>query len=152
MADVPYLQWIRSQSCACQPCVARSQSHHPTNGETERHSKSLGGRRGLSQKAADASAFPLCLKHHDELHDGHGFFEEMDQDARRAWQDEQSRYYRELYEGIAKVDPEAVVPKKPRPTVKQEAESLGEYHALGPQVVHDVERLLKKALRGEIAP
>lgn len=152
MADLPYLAWVRSQPCACQPCIARSQAHHPTNGETERHSKSLGGRRGLGQKADDVHAFPLCLKHHDELHDGHGFFEEMDQTARRAWQDEQSKYHRELYESIAKIDPEAVKVRRPLPTVRQEAEGISVHHSLGPQVQHDIERLLRKALRGEMQP
>jgi hypothetical protein len=150
MADLSYLAWVRSQPCACQPCTARSQAHHPTNGETERHAKSVGGRRGLGQKAADATAFPLCLKHHAELHDGHGFFEDMDQTARRLWQDDQARYFRELYEGIAKVDPQAVKVRSPKPTMKQEAEAFMAYHSLGTQVAHDLVRLLRKAARGEM--
>lgn len=151
MADKSYLQWVRECPCAVQPCNGRSEAHHPTNGETERHSKSLGGRRGLGQKAADATAFPLCAKHHDQLHDGRGFFEDLDQAARRAWQYEQSRYHRELYEGIAKENQDAVKPKAARPSVKQEAEGFCErYPSLGPQGQHDLERLLRKAARGEM--
>lgn len=152
MSDGPYLQWLRSAPCAVQPCGARSEAHHPTNGEAERHGKSLGGRRGLSQKADDTTAFALCAKHHRQFHDGTGFFEGMDQSARRAWQDDKSKRYREHYEHNFAKAPTSTEPKKPRPTVKQEAEAFGSTYELGPQVVHDVERLLKKALRGEIAP
>lgn len=152
MADKSYLQWVREQPCACQPCGARSEAHHPTNGETERHAKSLGGRRGLSQKAADATAFPLCPKHHDQLHDGRGFFEDMNRSARRAWQDEQSALWRFRYEQFTlppsgKPIDLSTPPTKVRATLRQEAEAFGSTYALGPQVIHDLERLLKHVVK-----
>lgn len=161
MPDASYLMWVRSQPCACQPCILRSQAHHPTNGETERHSKSLGGRRGLGQKAADVHAFPLCLKHHDELHDGHGFFEDMEQAARRAWQDEQSTKCRAAYDAeidadrVAKENPTAEAPPVADPpwdVTRELAEGLdpkrisrrfAKFYGLSGQSALDLERLLQ---------
>jgi len=148
MSDGPYLQWLRSAPCAVQPCGARSEAHHPTNGEAERHGKSLGGRRGLSQKADDATAFALCAKHHRQFHDARGFCEGWDHRQRRVWQTEQVEHYRERYELSTSTSgdvPQAVKGKKARPTLKQEAEGFrSAYPMIGPQGAHDLERLLKR--------
>jgi hypothetical protein len=54
--DRTYLAWIRTQPCAVTDCKRyRIEAHHA-------------GPRGMSQKADDHSAIPLCFKHHDELH------------------------------------------------------------------------------------
>jgi hypothetical protein len=53
--DPAYLQWIRSLPCAiCGANGARSEAAHT----------SVLGPRGLSQKASDYSAIPLCFGHH----------------------------------------------------------------------------------------
>jgi hypothetical protein len=55
--DFPYLCWIKAQQCvACEALriisFGRIYAHHA-------------GQRGLSQKAEDRTAIPLCWRHHD---------------------------------------------------------------------------------------
>lgn len=55
--DFRYLAWITSQQCV----VCESQ-HAPQFGRTYAHHA---GHRGLSQRAPDRTAIPLCWRHHD---------------------------------------------------------------------------------------
>jgi len=52
LRDPAYLAWIRSQPCAVKTCRATFIEAAHT------------GNRGLSQKASDRDAIPLCHKHH----------------------------------------------------------------------------------------
>lgn len=63
-------------------CDGRVDPHHDTHG------------RGMGQKTDDERAIPLCRKHHDEFHDGHGFFEHMDKAARHEWHDRAAAEYK----------------------------------------------------------
>jgi len=82
--DPKHLDFIRSQPCAlhgpeCQGSIA---PHHATFG------------RGLSQRAHDHCAMPLCFKHHFELHAGIGHFADWDHEKRTAWQQDMVEIYR----------------------------------------------------------
>lgn len=55
--DFAYLSWIATQTC----CVCDSQ-HSPQFGRTYAHHA---GSRGISQRAPDRTAIPLCWRHHD---------------------------------------------------------------------------------------
>jgi hypothetical protein len=152
MADKPYLQWLHSQPCAVQPCEAAVQAHHSTNAPAEQHGKSLGGRRGKSQRPDDAHAFALCLRHHGQFHDASGPFRDWTREKRRAWQDEQVSIYRERYEASLETLGEAsavalptrslptILPNDPRAFAEQFCSAL----ELGPQVAFELERWLRR--------
>jgi hypothetical protein len=148
MGDRQYLAFLRSHcACAAQPCTARAEAHHHTEAPAEQHDKSVPGRRGKSQKADDAFAFPLCPKHHGEFHRASGYFEGWDHAQRRAWQDEQVRIHREAFEAIDDSTNVAAprVAMSPRATLLQEAEGFRNlYPSIGPQGQHDLVRLLEK--------
>jgi hypothetical protein len=147
MGDAAYLQWLRGEPCAVQPCNGRAEAHHHTEAPSEQHDKSVRGRRGKGQKADDAFAFALCPKHHGQFHGARGFFEGWDHAQRRAWQHRQVDVYRFKYEAERSAPEVAREKKKRRPTLKQEAEAFGSTYELGPQVVHDLERLLRKVAK-----
>jgi hypothetical protein len=58
--DSKYLAWIRTLPCAI--CRRKSEAAHT-------------GGRGLSQKASDRRAIPLCALHHADYHRGRKRFE-----------------------------------------------------------------------------
>lgn len=93
-----YRAWLLMQPCCCQPCVSSVVIHHHTAGETEPHAKSLGGRRGKSQRCSDTQGMPLCFRHHKDLHELRGFFAEEDKHSLRKWQDDQVKRLQRLYE------------------------------------------------------
>jgi hypothetical protein len=82
--------------------------HHHTSGTTEPHAKSLGGRRGKSQRASDDQGMPICNAHHAQLHDLRGYFADFDKHSLRGWQDEQVDRLTRLY-GMAHPAPIAHV-------------------------------------------
>lgn len=55
--DFGYLAWI-----TCQTCVVCDSQHSPQFGRSYAHHA---GSRGISQRAPDRTAIPLCWKHHD---------------------------------------------------------------------------------------
>jgi hypothetical protein len=55
--DFAYLAWV-----ACQQCIVCEAQHKPQFSRSYAHHA---GARGLSQRAADRTAIPLCWKHHD---------------------------------------------------------------------------------------
>jgi hypothetical protein len=159
MADKPYLQWLHGQPCAMQPCGAATQAHHSTNAPAEQHGKSLGGRRGKSQRPDDAHAFPLCLRHHGQFHDASGPFRGWDREARRAWQDEQVRWHRERWESHradhatpgTTCPPElgrAFVPELESNDPKAVARGFCEARGLGGQIALDLERVIRRFTDG----
>lgn len=146
MSDARYLAWLRNQRCAVQPCILRAHSHHSTNAPAEQHEKSVGGKRGKSQKADDAHAFSLCPKHHGEFHNGWGFCEGWTKAERAKWQDEQVALYRGRYEEeleAGTVPTARATPATPLPTLKQVAEQFCSERDLGPQIAFDLTRLLE---------
>lgn len=73
--DRPYLEWVRRQRCVAPSggCTGPVQAHH------------AGLDRGLSQKAHDRTAIPLCLGHHTDWHGAGGCFRSMGREDRREW-------------------------------------------------------------------
>lgn len=55
--DPLYLAWITTQQC-----LVCELQHRPQFGRTYAHHA---GHRGLSQRAPDRTAIPLCWRHHD---------------------------------------------------------------------------------------
>jgi hypothetical protein len=105
--DLPhYKAFILRQECAVvpdiAPCVLPAEPHHHTRAPTHPPwvppPKGVGGMRGKSQRASDYYLLPLCLVHHNDLHDATGPFRDWDKEQRRAWQDEQVQRFRGLYE------------------------------------------------------
>lgn len=94
---VPYRAFLLSQRCCVQPCTGAVDVHHHTKGETERHAKSLGGKRGKGQRASDEWGMPMCFRHHRQLHDGRGFFADHNGADLRRWQDQQVERLQRLY-------------------------------------------------------
>lgn len=149
MVDKPYLQWLHSQPCAVQPCEAAVQAHHSTNAPAEQHGKSLGGRRGKSQRPDDAHAFALCLRHHGQFHDASGPFRDWTREQRRSWQDEQVALYRARYEAAMDVTPGAAIPATlTSPLVANDPRAVAlefcRERGLGEQIAFDLERLLRR--------
>lgn len=79
-SDPAYLDLVRRLPCAAfylgGSCIEPIQAHHP------RH---LAG--GISLKAPDAVAVPLCLKHHGCLHSLNGPFKGWTKKHLHEWQD-----------------------------------------------------------------
>lgn len=58
-ADKPYLAWIHTLPCSVQQC--KFETGHPLGYRMEAHHA---GEHGLSQRAPDRTAIPLCQYHH----------------------------------------------------------------------------------------
>lgn len=84
--DSAYLDWIRSHPCAVDRC-----------GESAIHAHHRTGRKGMSQRAHDHQAMPLCWKHHRQLHDLAGFFAGWTGERLADWQDEQVAFYHGVF-------------------------------------------------------
>lgn len=80
-----YLDWIRSQPCFVCDRGAPSHAHHHT------------GRRGLSQRAHDHDAMPLCHDCHRTFHAAAGRFRHLNNAERLALQDSAVAHYRAIY-------------------------------------------------------
>ena len=93
-----YRAWLLRRPCACSPCVLPVVIHHSTIGETEQHSKSLGGRRGKGQRASDTEGISVCNRHHANFHDLRGYFQGWEKQALRDWQNKQVAELRAAYE------------------------------------------------------
>lgn len=116
-----YRAWLLRQPCCCQPCVGTVIIHHSTVGETERHGKSLGGRRGKGQRASDAAGMPLCNRHHGNFHDLKGPFKGWEKPALRQWQNDQVA---ELHARFESEQPDAPTEKGKRLTSTSPAERM----------------------------
>lgn len=120
-----YRAWLLRQPCACQPCIAPVIVHHSTIGETERHEKSRGGRRGKGQRASDASGIAICNRHHSNFHDLRGYFAGWEKQQLRDWQNEQVERLTRLF-AMAHPEPIAAVHatgKPDKPTRKSTTSS-----------------------------
>lgn len=84
--DPAYLERVRGLPCCARNLASRCggavQAHHHTHD------------RGMSRKADDSRAMPLCAGHHGEFHAAAGAFKVLNQEARRVWQDEQVEHTR----------------------------------------------------------
>lgn len=60
LVDRQHLEWVASLPCAICGVKRQIQVHHLL--------KPYSGRRGLSMRAGDDNALPLCFEHHTELH------------------------------------------------------------------------------------
>lgn len=87
--DPAYVAWLRKGACALRApgvrCEGPLQVHHHTG-------------EGMSLRASDARAFPLCRHHHSSFHAAAGIFKEWDKLKRRLWQDTMVQFYRNRYE------------------------------------------------------
>lgn len=82
--DPAHLRHLRTLPCAVAgDCEGRIHAHHPIGIAW----------RGMSQRAHDHLAIPLCSRHHVEFHNAVGFFKSMNKAARRAWQATMSERY-----------------------------------------------------------
>lgn len=78
--DRRYLAWIASQACTLHrrrdvPCAGRVEAHH------------AGRRPGIAMKALDATAIPLCQRHHRDYHEFTGPFLQSTSVGRQLWAD-----------------------------------------------------------------
>ena len=87
--DPRHLAYLRERPCAIAEglgtrleCAGPICAHHSTHG------------RGMSQKAHDHEAMPLCIKHHHDFHAGSGLFRGWTQDQRTRWQAKLVEEYR----------------------------------------------------------
>lgn len=82
--DPDHLRKLRALPCAVGTnCSGRMHAHHPIGVAY----------RGMSQRAHDHLAIPLCSRHHTEFHNAVGFFKSMKKAERRAWQATMSERY-----------------------------------------------------------
>jgi hypothetical protein len=86
-SDIARLDWTRAQPCMLwgPECQGRSEAHH------------AGKNPGVGMKAGDATAVPLCGRHHRQITDKTGRFRSMSREEMRDLQDEwvadaQARY------------------------------------------------------------
>ena len=86
----PHLQHVRGYRCAVQneDCAGKIQAHHVR----------LGAHAGMSQKPGDDKAVPLCVVHHDEVHNGAQTFEQkhradLAEIAKTLWQRSPHRWH-----------------------------------------------------------
>ena len=73
--DSDYLASVRGL-----PCLVRTE--HMCDGPTEAHHA---GSKGMSQRAHDYTAVPLCRLGHMQWHSASGPFRHLDKEGRRAW-------------------------------------------------------------------
>jgi hypothetical protein len=150
-----YIQWVRKQPCCVCGMPGPSHAHHHTNGPTfapdsPRPEKSIGVKRGKSQKADDWYTLPVCHKCHRKLHDFAGKFREYNGTQRDVWQDEQVRRHHARYEAeypsetaARTLRVAAPAPNDPKAIAQQFCAERG----LGDQVAFDLERLLRSLER-----
>lgn len=82
-ADAAYLERVRGLACCARP-LSR---HYQCGGAIEAHH--AGARPGVAMKADDATAIPLCARHHRaDWHGAKGAFLGWCKATRRAWSDE----------------------------------------------------------------
>lgn len=83
--DPEHLHRLRRMPCAVEGCGHKPpvDAHHPTGSTL----------RGMSQRAHDHLAIPMCHHHHMEFHGATGYFRRMLKAERKAWQATMSERY-----------------------------------------------------------
>lgn len=150
-----YIQWVRRQACCVCGMPGPSHAHHHTNGPTfapdaPRPEKSVGFKRGKSQKASDWYTLAVCHKCHRKLHDFSGPFRDYNGAERDAWQDKQVSEHHDRFEAehgahephsrSATLSPPTLPPNDPRAFAQQ----FCNVYELGPQVAFELERWLRR--------
>lgn len=157
--DAQYIAWVRRQPCAVCATPGPNHAHHHTSApsfapDAPRPEKSVGLKRGKSQKAADYYTIPLCLKDHKKLHELSGFFSGYSGSELRAWQDARVAEHHDRYD--VELAARGEVPPlrgAPVPSIldgfepKVAAAEFCSAYELSPQIEHDLERLLSRAVR-----
>lgn len=98
--DIDYIRFVRKQRCCVVECRSPLliQAHHHTAGTLlPPESDTRSSRRGKGQRAHDAWAIPLCLKHHAQLHSLSGFFKGYTRLTLGEWQSAQVKALRAAY-------------------------------------------------------
>lgn len=81
-SDKAHLAWVRAQPCVVCGTSHKVEAHHPRVGA------------GMSRKAPDRDAFPMCAHHHRvEFHGACGHFEGWTKAQRHEWQRGMSALY-----------------------------------------------------------
>lgn len=91
-----YISWLKRQACAAEPhrdCQGPIEAHHARH----RRSATDRSRVGMSEKAHDDTAVPLCMLHHKRFHDGGPPFVAMGKMGRREWMDKVAAQHRERF-------------------------------------------------------
>lgn len=89
--DPAYKAWIRRFPCVVggKRC-GQADPHHIIDGTGDQ-------RKGMAQTAADKDCFPLCRRHHDDLHDGTGFCKGWSKEKRRTFQEQEIERFNEMW-------------------------------------------------------
>lgn len=80
-SDPAYLEWVRSLAC----CVYWIGGLNWNGCDQRVHAHHAGRRPGVSMKADDKTAIPLCDRHHRQWHDANGVFAGLSKLERFAW-------------------------------------------------------------------
>jgi hypothetical protein len=95
--DPQYLDWLRTLECILPWCTSKNLHKWPEAGAWTEAAHT--GPHGLSQKASDHGAIPLCHYHHQEAKDAQGkdrnWFEKNGLDRRKVLADLRARYLQE---------------------------------------------------------
>lgn len=162
--DPPYSNWLRRRPCQACGGPGPCEVHHSTVGDTvapgeRRPSKSVGAKRGKSQRSHDAFGISLHTRCHANFHEVRGFFSGFTQTDLREWQEKRVEENRAAYElelAAKGEEPAAVgILRAPVPSSLDEfdiegaaADFLSNYEGqTGPQVHHDLVRLLARAVK-----
>jgi hypothetical protein len=159
--DEKYLRWVRAQACCVCGFPGPSHAHHhlsaPSYSPGQRPEKSAGTKRGKSQKASDFYTIALCIKDHSNLHLLKGFFSGYTGNELREWQDNQVAAHHERFDADELARGVAPTPIAGAPVPSRldgfdvEAAAAGFLATYGgetgPQVHHDLVRLLEAAMR-----
>lgn len=101
--DPPYSNWLRRRPCQACGGPGPCEVHHSTVGDTvapgeRRPSKSVGAKRGKSQRSHDAFGISLHTRCHANFHEMRGFFSGFTQADLREWQEKRVEENRAAYE------------------------------------------------------
>lgn len=100
-ADPSYLAWLREQPCGVRAFAVRAGIGlaHECSPTIDPEHRREGV--GAGQRAADPLAWACCRRHHDQRHDGRGFFADVDRDAVRVFVRERIAEAQAAYYGRA---------------------------------------------------
>jgi hypothetical protein len=148
-----YIRWVRKQPCCVCGMPGPSHAHHHTNGPTyppdaPAPEKSVGNKRGKSQKASDWYTLAVCFKCHRKLHEFEGPFRDYNGTERDAWQFKQVDEHHDRFDAehpgpgaAAPLAPSAITlhANDPRAIAQEFCREL----ELGDEVALRLERLLR---------
>lgn len=94
-----YKAWIKGFPCVVvgSKRCGRADPHHMIDGHGEQ-------RKGMGQTASDKDCFPLCRRHHDDLHDGTGFCKGWSKEKRRIFQEQEIERFQAMWRDLQELD------------------------------------------------